>query len=147
MQVTDIDSHRMVVWVRQGKGRKDRLVPLSAQLLTQLRDYWRQERPQPWLFPGQTPHQPLSLATVQNLVVRRAADAGLSKHVTPHTLRHSYATHLLEAGTDLCTLQKLLGHSSLKTTARYLHLSTQHLQKTPCLLEWIALPASSPEAP
>ena len=143
LQVTDIDNGRMVVWVHQGKGQKDRLVPLSAQLLTQLRDYWQKYRPRPWLFPGLKPQRPLSTVTVQNLVRRVAAQVGLSKRVTPHTLRHSYATHLLEAGTDLCTIQRLLGHSSLKTTARYVHVSTQHLQKTPCLLEWIALPASS----
>ncbi len=147
LQVGDIDSARLVVWVRQGKGHKDRLVPLSPRLLAQLREYWQQERPRPWLFPGRPPQTPVCTATVQDLVSRVARAAGLGKRVTPHTLRHSYATHLLEAGTDLCTIQKLLGHSSLRTTSRYLHVSQRHVQGTPCLLEWIARPAAAEVSP
>jgi integrase/recombinase XerD len=147
LQLSDIDSARQVVWIHQGKGHKDRLVPLSPKLLAQLRAYWQQYRPRSWLFPGRKPQAPVCAATVQDLVARVAGRAGLTKHVTPHTLRHSYATHLLEAGTDLCTIQKLLGHSALKTTARYLHVSTRHLQDTPCLLDWIVQPAATESQP
>ena len=139
LQVTDIDSSRMVVHVRQGKGGKDRLVPLSARLLGELRGYWQRARPRPWLFPGAT-SKPLHVGTVQRLLPWLVAKAELTKHVTMHTLRHSYATHLLEAGVDVVTLQRLLGHSSLQTTARYLHISTQRLQQTPSLLDLLALP-------
>jgi site-specific recombinase XerD len=147
LQVTDIDSARMVVHIHQGKGAKDRLVPLSARLLEELRSYWRCSRPRPWLFPGETAAGHLSAARVQKLCLQVAAQAGLTKHVTPHTLRHSYATHLLEAGVDLLTLQRLLGHRDLETTARYVHLSTQHLQQTPSLLDLLVLPTEPPRPP
>jgi integrase/recombinase XerD len=130
LRVADIDSARMVVIVRQGKGRKDRLLPLSPGLLTELRAYWRQQRPAMWLFPGLFPGQP------QELVIR----AGFRKRVTCHTLRHSFATHLLEAGVDLVTLQALLGHSHLRATIGYLHVSTRHLKRVPSLLELLAIP-------
>lgn len=139
LQVTDIDSSRMVVQVRQGKGGKDRLVPLSPRLLSELRDYWLRYRPRPWLFPG-AKKSPLNAASVQRRLQRIVMRSGLTKPVTMHTLRHSYATHLLEAGIDVVTLQRLLGHSSLETTTRYLHISTQRLQQTPSLLDLLALP-------
>src|SRR6516162_7238396 len=110
LQVGDIDSARMLVHVRQGKGRKDRLVPLSPRLLAELRSYWRRYRPRHWLFPGTAPEQPIHPGTVQKQCQRAARRAGLKKRCTPHTLRHSYATHLLEAGVDLVTLQAILGH-------------------------------------
>jgi integrase/recombinase XerD len=140
LQVGDIDSARMVIHVRQGKGAKDRLVPLSLRLLEELRAYWRQFRPRPWLFPGQTAEGTLTSSNVQRRCTRWVQQAGLSKHCSMHTLRHSYATHLLEAGVDVLTLKALLGHTSLQTTARYLHVSTQRLQQTPSLLDLLVLP-------
>jgi site-specific recombinase XerD len=125
-------------------------VPLSLRLLQELRAYWRLERPRLWLFPGHKPGQPLSSGQVQRLFRRAARGAGLSKRCSMHTLRHSYATHLLEAGVDLLTLKALLGHTSLQTTAHYLHVSTQRLQQTPSLLDLRALPqarAATPPAP
>ena len=151
LQVTDIDSARMVIHVRQGKGAKDRLVPLSLRLLEELRAYWRLCRPRPWLFPGQKPDRPITTSNIQRRFGRLVQQVGLSKHCSMHTLRHSYATHLLEAGVDLLTLKALLGHTSLQTTARYLHVSTHRLQQTPSLLDLLVVPrppqsaASKPE--
>jgi integrase/recombinase XerD len=135
LRVADIDSQRRVVHVRQGKGRKERLVPLSPLLLEELRAYWRRYRPHDWLFPGQQPGQPVCIGTVQRAfsqVVRRLHG---SKKVSMHTLRHSYATHQLEAGVDVVTLQRLLGHRHLQTTALYLHVSTAQLQRVPSPLD------------
>ena len=140
LQVGDIDSARMVLHVRQGKGGKDRLVPLSLRLLEDLRAYWRLCRPRTWLFPGKKPGQPLSRGNVQRNFRRTARRAGISKRCSMHTLRHSYATHLLEAGVDLLTLKALLGHRSLQTTAHYLHVSTQRLRQTPSLLDLLVVP-------
>jgi len=140
LQVTDIDASRMVVTVRHGKGGKDRQVPLSARLLSALRRWWCTHRHPCWLFPGKTPARPLSDGMVQRIVGRVVQRAGLRKKATLHTLRHSYATHLLEAGVDVVTLQKLLGHSDLSTTARYLHLSTRQMQKLPNVLDLLGLP-------
>jgi site-specific recombinase XerD len=119
----DIDSERMVVRVRRGKGRKDRDVPLSMKLLTELRHHWRRTEPTTWVFEGKYPGRQLSPNPVQNACARARAKVGISKHVTPHTLRHSFATHLLETGADLRTVQLLLGHEELNTTAIYLHLA------------------------
>lgn len=140
LRVTDIDSGRMVVHVRQAKGRKDRLVPLSARLLGELRAYWRLCRPRPWLFPGHKPDRALSDGGAFRLFRRVHGRAGLSKRCSMHTLRHSFATHLLEAGVDVVTLQKILGHNQLSTTAHYLHVSTDRLRQTPSLLDLLALP-------
>ena len=137
LQVTDIDSARMVVHVRQGKGAKDRQVPLSARLLTELRTWWCGHRTKPWLFPGLTAesrHKPMNVTSVQRMCKQIVVRAKLKKAASMHTLRHSYATHLLEAGVDVVTLQKLLGHTSLSTTARYLHVSTRQMQRMPDLL-------------
>ncbi len=148
LRLEDIDAARGVVIVRQGKGAKDRLVPLSPRLLEELRGYWRRYRPRPWLFAGARPGCHLSVGGVQRLVRRVVERSGLDKAISLHTLRHSYATHLLEAGCDLLTIQRLLGHTDLKTTARYLHISAQQLGRTPSLLDWIARPsAASPSAP
>jgi len=144
LKATDIDSARMFVVVRQGKGRLDRLVPLSPRLLTELRAYWRMHRPRPWLFPGAKSDQPLCAAAVQRMMQRTRQAAGIHKPATLHTLRHSFATHLHEAGVDLVTLQKLLGHRSIDSTLLYLHLSQRHLQQTPSLLDLIALPKNPP---
>jgi site-specific recombinase XerD len=123
LQVTDIDSARMVIRVRQGKGRKDRYVDLSDTLLAALRAYWKVYRPRHYLFPSPDGDQPLNDSVVQKLCARARQRAGLQKRITPHTLRHCYATHLLEAGKDLRTIQMRLGHQALTTTARYLHVA------------------------
>jgi integrase/recombinase XerD len=147
LKVADIDGHRMVLHVRQGKGQKDRLVPLSARLLEELRAYWRHYRPADWLFPGKG-GRPLCAGTVQRVCQRAVRRCAFRKKVSVHTLRHSYATHLLEAGVDLGTLQRLLGHRDLKTTVRYTHLSVQRVQQTAGLLDLIATPTEvTPTSP
>lgn len=129
-----IDSARMLIHVECGKGQKPRLVPLSDTLLTQLRVYWRWARParpkSPWLFPGRHPGKPLHSTVVQKACQRARAKARLQKPVTPHTLRHCYATHLLEAGTDLRTVQALLGHACLSTTGIYTHVQRRLVTAT-----------------
>ena len=149
LRVTDIDSARMVIHVRLGKGAKDRLVPLSLRLLQELRAYWRLCHPRTWLFPGQTADGTMTSSNVQRRFGRVVKQVGLNKHCSMHTLRHSYATHLLEAGVDILTLKALMGHSSLQTTARYLHISTQRLHQTPSLLDLLVLPRPdvAPAAP
>jgi len=128
LRIENIDSERMVIHVQAGKGKKDRFVPLSPRLLDELRAYWRISRPRPFLFPGQDPAQPITRETIWR-VCRRAADkAGLAKRVSPHTLRHCFATHLLEAGEDIRTIQMLLGHRALRTTCRYTHVSVEKLR-------------------
>jgi len=148
LRVGDVDGSRRLLHVRQGKGHKDRLLPLSAVLLDELRGYWRRYRPADWLFPGQGPLGHLHLGTVQRCFTRLVRPLGLGKAVSLHTLRHSYATHLLEAGVDVITLQRLLGHRHLQTTARYLHLSTQHLGRLAGPLdELLAVPLAATAAP
>jgi len=142
LRVADIDSARRVIVVRQGKGQKDRLVPLSPRLLEVLRAYWRTDRPQLWLFPGRDPAKPLNGTTIQRLCQRVVTRLGLTKRVTPHTLRHSFATHMLEAGVDVRTVQAILGHTDLTTTANYLHVGTQRFRQLPGLLDRLMLPAA-----
>lgn len=137
LRVSDIDSARMLLRVACGKGAKERLVPLSPRLLTELREYWRTYRPATWLFPGGNDEQPLNSATVQKACTRAAREAGLTKRVTPHVLRHSYATGLLEAGVDFLTIQRLLGHRSFSTTLIYLHVRQPHLESVPSPLDWL----------
>jgi len=134
----DIDSQRMLIHVRSGKGAKDRLVPLSPLLLDALRQYWRIRRPQGWLFPGDQPLQPITRATVSRACRLAALAAGLTKRVTPHVLRHSFATRLVELGTDLHTIQQILGHSRIGTTSLYTHLSMSRLRSTASPLEALA---------
>lgn len=143
LQCSDIDSARMVIHVRDGKGGKERLVPLSAGLLAALRAYWQRYRPATWLFPGQLPGRPLSDGSLHRLCQKIVVRSGLKKRVSMHTLRHSCATHLLEAGVDVVTIQAILGHINLKTTTRYLHVSTRRLQQLPSLLEQLLLPAAT----
>lgn len=139
LKVTDIDARRSVLWVRQGKGRKDRQTLLSPKLLDLLRIYWRAERPTDWLFPSAHRTRPISPKAVF-LACRNAAHAaGISKPVHPHSLRHAFATHLLEAGTNLRTIQILLGHANLETTARYLHVADVAVRSTPSPLDSLDL--------
>ena len=132
LKVEDIDSERMIVHIRQGKGNRDRDVPLTPKLLKTLREYWRWMKPKTYLFPGMVDNwradKPLTPKCVWLAVQDAAKRAGLKKHVSPHTVRHSWATHLLENGADLRTIQMLLGHSDLRATSVYLHLSRRHLQ-------------------
>lgn len=138
LQPADIDGQRMVILVRQGKGAKDRQAPLSPLLLESLRAYWRSTRPKLWLFPGKDENQPVHRQTVAQACAAAARKAGLTKHVTPHTLRHSFATHLLEAGVDLRTIQQILGHSQLRTTAHYTHVSVERIQQAASPLDPLA---------
>jgi integrase/recombinase XerD len=148
LKVADIDSPRMVLHIRHGKGKKDRLVPLSQRLLDALRAYWQESRPAIWLFPGVKAGTALTSSTVQRLCRRTALRAGLSKRIHPHTLRHSFATHLLEAGVDLLSVQAILGHSHFNTTAKYLHISQRRLQGLPQLLDGLVPPPPpSPPSP
>ena len=131
LKVSDIDSQRMVIHIQRGKGMRDRDVPLTPKLLEALRDYWRWKKPRVYLFPSKVSdpgvERPISDKTVWN-VCRMAADrAGIHKKLGPHTLRHCFATHLLEAGADLRTIQLLMGHERLEDTTIYLHLSQRHL--------------------
>ena len=123
----DIDSKRMLIRVQAGKGNRDRYTILSTRLLEQLRDYFRIFRPKVWLFPGRDPEGHVSRKTVQQVLQAVLAKSGIKKHVSPHTLRHSFATHLLECGTDVTVIQALLGHGSLRATEVYTHVSLEHI--------------------
>lgn len=127
----DIDSRRMLIRVRHGKGDRQRYVMLSQRLLAALREYWRAARPPgPWLFPGQADGRHVSKASVRKALKAAAETCGLTKRATPHTLRHSFATHLLESGADIRTIQVLLGHRSIRTTQLYAQVSTAHIART-----------------
>jgi site-specific recombinase XerD len=139
LQVTDIDSARMVLRVRQGKGQHDRYVMLSPKLLPLLRHYWQQEKPRPWLFPGNLRTRPITARMVHRICRDAGQAAHLSKLIHPHVLRHAFATHLLEAGVDLRRIQLLLGHRSLRSTSRYLHVTPQALHATPSPLDTLPL--------
>lgn len=130
LKVGDIDSDRMLIHVEQGKGRKDRKVMLSPGLLDLLRDYWREARPQGWLFPGKPKINPLSSRQLNRAFTSAKHMAGIAKPATLHTLRHSFATHLLEANTDIRVIQVLLGHAKLTTTAQYAHVATKTIRDT-----------------
>jgi len=143
LKLGDIDSERMIIRVEQslprtrsgGKGRKDRHVMLSPSLLVLLRDYWREAHPQGWLFPGLPPVKPISTRQLNRACRTARAAAGLAKRVTPHTLRHSFATHLLEQNTDIRVIQVLLGHARLETTALYTHVATRTIRDVTSPLE------------
>ena len=149
LQVADIDSQRMIIHIRQAKGRRDRDVPLRPKLLRVLREWWRSLRPPLYLFPGGRYHthtdRPISSKAIWQVVRDASQRAGISKRISPHTLRHSRATHLLEAGTDLATIQRLLGHADLESTTLYLHLSDRHLQAVSDPVDQIQLPEFLPE--
>ena len=135
LRLSDIDSQRQVIRIRQGKGHKDRQVMLSPKLLEALRIYWKSYRPKVWLFPGKSPERPLSSETVWRICHQAGEAAHLSKPISPHTLRHCFATHLLEDTIDLRRIQVLLGHRHLKTTSRYLHVSNLAVRTTVSPLE------------
>jgi site-specific recombinase XerD len=130
-----IDSKRMVIQVAQGKGRKDRYVMLPPKLLNMLREYWTRTHPGEWLFPGRRPGQPISTSAVEIACRDARLRCGIDKPVAPHSLRHAFAVHLLEAGTDLRTIQLLLGHRNLSTTAQYLMIATSKVCATASPLE------------
>lgn len=145
LKAADIDSKRMVIRVEQGKGQKDRYVMLSPQLLETLRAYWRAVRPGVWLFEGNLPGQSIDRSAVEQACQKARRLSGLRKPVTPHSLRHAFAVHLLESGTDVRTIQLLLGHRSLATTARYLRIATSKVCSTSSPLD--LLPHPVPIAP
>lgn len=130
LRSTDIDSQRMMIRIAQGKGRKDRYVMLSDKLLETLRRYWRQQRPDPWLFPGQDPGTPLTRGSIDHFFVDVKQRAGIAKRVSPHSLRHSFATHLLERGVNIRVIQRLLGHRSLRSTEIYTHVAATYVRDT-----------------
>jgi integrase/recombinase XerD len=147
LKVADVDSRRMVIRVRNGKGGRDRDVLLSDKLLETLREYWRWMKPKTYLFPGTVKNWradvPITTKVVWTAVNEARKRAGIEKRITPHSLRHSFATHMLEAGADLRTIQVLLGHAELADTAVYLHLSRRHLQAVASPIE--SLTVSSPD--
>ena len=146
LKIGDIDSKRMVIRVEQGKGRKDRYVMLSPHLLELLRAWWRAARPQGWLFPGRIPVQPMTTRQL-NRACHAAADmAEIGKPVSMHTLRHSFATHLLEQNIDIRVIQVLLGHARLDTTALYTRVATKTIQQVMSPLDRIALTQAEPPA-
>jgi len=139
LKVCDIDSRRMIIRVEQGKGHKDRNVMLSPSLLDLLRAWWRAARPRGWLFPGRNPVQPMTTRQLNRACHAAAEAAGIEKNVSPHTLRHSFATHLLEQNVDVRVIQVLLGHAKLDTTALYARVTTRTIQQVMSPLEHIAL--------
>jgi len=141
LKVTDIDSQRMMIRVEQAKGNKDRYTLLSQRLLNELRAYWRIYRPRTWLFPGKTPDRQLNESGIQRAVILAKTKAGIRKSGGIHVLRHCFATHLLEAGTDLRTIQMLMGHRSVETTARYTRITANRIRFTPSPLDLLVRPS------
>ena len=144
LRVTDIDSGRMILHVRAGKGGRDRHVMLSAQLLAILRGYWRRTRPPSWLFPGPDPSCPITARSVQRACCQAVETAGLDKAVTVHTLRHSFATHLLEQGVDIRVIQHLLGHRQITSTTRYARVALHTIRQVKSPLELLGLGGPPP---
>lgn len=140
----DIDSSRMLIRIQQGKGQKDRHVKLSKHLLEVLRDYYRTCRPQGFLFPGEAPDQPMTRKNVNLMIDALCKRANLTKKISPHTLRHSYATHMLDAGADLRTIQVLLGHRNIQSTAIYMHVSQARIDAAPSPLDQMYQSATKP---
>jgi len=142
LRAEDLDSKRMVIHIHAGKGDRDRYTVLSQRLLTFLRDYWRQQRPPTWLFPGQTQAGHACPESVRRVFRQALATTGIRKRATVHTLRHSFATHLLETGTDVAVIRALLGHDSLRATAVYTHVSLEHIGRTHSPLDLLGTPAA-----
>ncbi|TWU40276.1 Tyrosine recombinase XerC [Novipirellula aureliae] len=137
LRIEDIDSKRMQIHITHGKGAKQRQVPLSPRLLKELREYWIQYKPPSLLFPGKKPGSTYCDTSILKAIKVSAKLAKIKKNVTPHTFRHSYATGLLEAGVDLLTISRLLGHASFTTTMIYLHCRREHLISVPSPLDWL----------
>lgn len=144
LKCTDIDSQRMMLRVEQGKGQKDRYVMLSPQLLEILRAYWKVTHPNVWLFQGDIPGRPITSSAVEQACQKARRVSGIKKPITPHSLRHGFATHLLEAGTDVRTIQLLMGHRSLATTARYLKVATTTVCATTSPFDLLPRPEPTP---
>ena len=142
LKVTDIDSGRMVIRVDDGKGKKDRYTILSDRLVSELRTYWRIQRPPVWLFPGRRIDSPMAARTAQEVYLNAKARAGIKKRGGIHSLRHSFATHLLEAGVDIRTIQVLLGHSTITSTVIYLQIARKNIDSTQSPLDLLDLPAA-----
>jgi integrase/recombinase XerD len=147
LKPTEIDSQRMVIRVEQGKGQKDRYVMLSPRLLEILRDWWRLEKPKPWLFPGHIPGRPITRNAVEDACQEARQASGISKPITPHSMRHAFAVHLLEQGTDVRRIQLLLGHRSLATTARYLRIATNKVCSTTSPFDLLPQPVAAESKP
>ena len=149
LKPANIDAQRMVIRVEQGKGQKDRYVMLSSKLLDTLRSYWRAVRPKGWLFAGDVPGQPINRSSVELACQKARRLSRIRKPITPHSLRHGFAVHLLESGTDVRTIQLLLGHRSLATTARYLRIATSKVCSTSSPLDLLPhpIPVASEPAP
>jgi len=147
LRPNDIDSRRMVIRVEQGKGQKDRYVMLSPKLLELLRTWWRVERPTAWLFPGDRSGRAISKDAVEQACQKARRRCRIPKPITPHALRHAFGVHLLETGTDVRTIQLLLGHRSLATTARYLRIATIKVCSTTSPLDWLPRPVASEPPP
>lgn len=147
LKPTEIDSQRMVIRVEQGKGQRDRYVMLSLRLLEILRDWWRLEKPQRWLFPSGIPGHPITRAAVERACQEAHRASRISKPITPHSLRHAFAVHLLERGTDVRTIQLLLGHRSLATTAHYLRIATNKVCSTTSPFDLLPQPVAAESKP
>lgn len=147
LKPTDIDSQRMVLRVDQGKGQKDRYVMLSPKLLVTLRNYFRAVRPKGWLFEGHVSGQPITSGAVERACQKAGRSSGIRKPISPHSMRHAFAVHLLESGTDVRTIQLLLGHRSLATTARYLRIATSKVCSTSSPLDLLPRPVPVAPAP
>ena len=147
LKVTDVDSQRMMLRISQGKGNRDRYVMLSPRLLEALRSYWKVVRPETWLFPGDIPGEPITRNAVALACQKARRAAGIAKPITPHSLRHAFATHLLESGTDVRRIQLLLGHRSLATTSRYLKIATSTVCATTSPLDLLPELAPLPSEP
>ena len=147
LKPTDVDSQRMVIRVEQGKGQKDRYVMLSPKLLETLRHYWRAVRPKGWLFQGDIPGQPIGRSAVKLACQKARRLSGIGKPISPHSMRHAFAVHLLESGTDVRTIQLLLGHRSLATTARYLRIATNKVCSTASPLDLLPHPVCAESKP
>ena len=147
LKVTDIDSQRMMLRVEQGKGQKDRYVMLSPRLLEILRAYWKVTHPEVWLFPGDLPGHPITRSAVEQACQKARRISGIKKPITPHSLRHGFASHLLEAGTNVRTIQLLMGHRSLATTAKYLKVATTTVCATTSPFDLLPRPEPTPPPP
>jgi len=139
LKVSDLDSKRMVINIHQGKGRKDRNVMLAESLLDVLKQYWLESRPEIYLFPGKVPGNPLTREAINNLLKKYSSKAGITRNISPHTLRHCFATHMLEDGTNIRVIQLLLGHKNVSTTTVYTHVARNYIEEAPSPLDTLLM--------